>query len=235
VDSEADRRRWAERIWAESRALTRGDPVTVYLGGRGIDLDALAERNGRRLPASLRYHPRLKNDESNKFWPAMVAAVRRSSGELSGVHRTWLAPGGAGKAPLEAPKKTLGLVRGGAIRLWGPPWRLAAPGAWIGIAEGVEDAVTGVLLPPAIPGLDVASWRVCAASSVSLLASIVLPAAFERVVMIAQNDAPDSRASIAFEAARRRFRGQGRQVFIYRPARRSIKDLNDYLREVRYG
>ena len=36
-------------------------------------------------------------------WPAMIAAVTDLAGRITGAHRTWLAPDGSGKAPIDTP------------------------------------------------------------------------------------------------------------------------------------
>ena len=58
----------------------------------------------------------LRHAPSNSVWPAMVALVTRDQ-ERFGIHRTYFAWDGSGKAPIEPQKMTLGPVRGGAVRL----------------------------------------------------------------------------------------------------------------------
>ncbi|WP_456306013.1 DUF7146 domain-containing protein, partial [Komagataeibacter saccharivorans] len=54
---------------------------------------------------SLRFHPdcyyRADADSPPETWPAMIAAVTDLDGTLTGMHRTWLAHDGKGKAPVE--------------------------------------------------------------------------------------------------------------------------------------
>jgi hypothetical protein len=71
-----------------------------------------------RQPWALRFHPALWNEETQRHWPALVAAIVDPEGQLTAVHRIWLAPDGSGKAPLRDRKMTLGRYAGGVIRLW---------------------------------------------------------------------------------------------------------------------
>ena len=57
----------------------------------------------------------------------MLALLHDLAGELVAVHRTFLAPGGAGKASVEPQRMTLGDVRGAAVRLY-PAAPHLAPG-----------------------------------------------------------------------------------------------------------
>lgn len=98
----------------------------------------------RRLPcpisADLLFHPALSHYGSRSAWPAMVAIVRSAAGEPIGLHRTYLARDGSGKAPLPKAKMMLGDVLRGAVRL--------APVAAgrLGVAEGIETAVAAAIL-----------------------------------------------------------------------------------------
>ncbi|MGY3154225.1 hypothetical protein ACVW0V_003365 [Bradyrhizobium elkanii] len=79
----------ARRLFAMSQPIER-TLIEAYLRNRGIT--SLHETG------SLRFHPRCyyrPDDHSpTETWPAMIAAVTDLSGELAGVHRTWLDPHG---------------------------------------------------------------------------------------------------------------------------------------------
>lgn len=133
---EDDRRRsWATKTFLAARPSLAGTPAADYLAGRGIDLQQLG-----RQPRALRFHPRLWNEESQRHWPALVAAIVNADGRMVTAHRTWLTPDGSGKAPLRDPKMTLGRYAGGSIRLWrgasGKALKEAPDGDAIVISEG---------------------------------------------------------------------------------------------------
>lgn len=141
--------RMAFELWEQGRAA-EGTPVAEYLARRGIGADRLP-----RLPRDLRYHPALRYTvPEGRGWtvihegPAMLAAIRRPDGQITGVHRTWLDLAqpkgkarliGADGAVLDA-KKMLGSKKGGAIRLHSPRGftRLV-------IGEGIETTLTALV------------------------------------------------------------------------------------------
>jgi hypothetical protein len=218
---ESNRRANAHRLFISALPL----PNTLaedYLRGRCIDFRQLG-----RWPNSLRFHPDLYNGESNKHWPALVAAINDYEGNLVAVHRTWLAvkrPGVVMKAPLQDPKMTLGRYAGGAIRLWrgesGKSFKDAPAGEWVVIGEGIEDTLTAVLAKP--------EMRALAAVSLGNMAAIQLPAACEGVVLLAQNDPPGSSATKAFSRAIEHFQAIGLRVKVARPPA-EVKDINELL------
>ena len=218
------KRQDARTIWLRgAKPLARGDAVWRYLAGRGIELGTLA-----RLPGALRCHPSLWNAESGREWPAMTAAIADNDGRILAVHRTWLAPrnlacedGSAiGKAPLAEPKMTLGDYRGrGAIHLWRgasmKPWPHMLPGETLILAEGIEDAMAAVTILP--------QFRAAAAVSHSAMASLELPKAVGRILLLAQNDLPGSPAARSVARSWRRWRDEGREVVPF-PVPANLKD-----------
>jgi hypothetical protein len=221
---DAERRTaFAWRVFEAAEPRLAGTPADLYLRGRAIDLRELG-----RQPRALRFHPALACAEVGRDLPAMVAAVTGPDGRFVAVHRTWLEqrPDGWGKAALAAPKKVLGSLRGGCIRLWrgasGVPLAQAAEGEVVLLAEGIE---TGLSIAMACP-----ERRILAAVSVGNLAQMVLPEAVREVVIAADNDAPGSQASTALQCAIDRFAREGRTVKVARSPVGS--DFNDGLMEV---
>lgn len=232
ADERARRERAAAALWLSCSPDLVGTPVAGYLAARGIDLGALP-----RTPSVIRYHPGLAYAHTDRetgevvegVWPAMVCAITGTDGRTIGAHRTWLAchNGRWGKAPVPRPKKVLGSVKHGLIRLWsgieadgrkGVPLAQARPGAAVMIAEGVENALSAVVLRP--------EARVVAAVSLSNFAA-PLPVTIGAVTLIADNDAgPEQRA--AFDQAVARHARAGRLVRVWR-ATPPHKDLNDEL------
>jgi hypothetical protein len=223
VSSEGDTARrtaFASAAFYAAQPEIAGTPVAAYLLGRGIDLRELG-----RQPRALRYHPALACVEAERPLPAMVAAIVGPGGGLIGVHRTWLeqGPDGWRKASLAAPKKVIGAVSGGTIRLWrgasGRPLAQAPEGDGIVIAEGIE---TGLSIALACP-----ERRVVAGVSIGNMRSLVLPPAVAEVVIAADNDAPDSQAATALQCAIDHFIREGKAV---RVARSPVGgDFNDLL------
>jgi hypothetical protein len=221
IDVEAvARQRAAQRVFLAAQVAIAGTPAAAYLADRGIDLAELG-----RQPRSLRFHPSLQNRESDRSWPAMVAAVTDGAGSMVAVHRTWLQQGEGGrwiKARLQNPKMSLGSVAGGSIRIWrgasGKPLAKAPAGETVLIAEGIEDALSCALLCPEL--------RVLSAVSLANMARIVLPPAVATVILAADNDGANEAAARALQRAVDRFAGEGRTVRVARsPVGKDFADL----------
>jgi hypothetical protein len=139
----------------------------------------------------------------------MVALVTRGSdGVPLAIHRTFLARGGAGKAPVDRQKMMLGPCRGGAVRL-------ADPGRLLMIGEGIETSLA-VMTSTGMP-----AW---AALSTSGMYALDLPDCVREVVVVSDGDEPGERAA---EKAGVRWKREGRQVRIVRPP--TGLDFNDIL------
>ncbi len=188
----------ARELWRDSRPAP-GTPVEKYLRGRGITVP---------VPASLRFHHGLKHTPTGLDFPTMVAALQGPDGKISGVHRTYLQPGGRGKANVLTPKMSLGKCRGGAVRL-------ATSAHTLAVGEGIESCLS------AMQATGTPAW---AALSTSGLKAVILPDNVREVVILADGD--DAGESAAQQAAER-FLTQGREVRIARPP--TGKDFNDLL------
>lgn len=128
VRDAGDRHRLAAlRLWVEARSIA-GTPAQDYLLGRGIETSS----------AELRFHARtpLGRAPSTRFRPALIAAVRDNVG-LTGVHRTFL--DGAPEEARGHGKFGLGRFARGAVRLGGVSPHL-------GLAEGLETALSAIAL-----------------------------------------------------------------------------------------
>lgn len=131
--------------WQKAIPLTdaRARLAWRYLESRGLPVPG-------EMPGvwdSVRFLPTLfyrdddrdeENDESGYF-PAMVALLQNPQGGVRGVHRTYLARDGWGKAPVSYPKKLMGKPE--IVSLAGCAIRLGPPGRVIGAAEGMETAL----------------------------------------------------------------------------------------------
>ncbi len=155
----------ARRLFAASKPI-QGTLAERYLRSRGIILPADV--------SVLRFHPRCfhRGPQGRETWPAFIAAVTDLDGAITGVHRTWLDPGGA-KAPLDQPRRAMGHLAGNAVRLGVASDVLTA-------AEGIETALALKTVMPAMP--------VVAALSAAHLAALILPSSLRRLYAARDND-----------------------------------------------
>jgi hypothetical protein len=165
----------ARRLFHAGQPI-KGTLAETYLRARGITyLDD--------LPA-LRFHPRCyyRADENApvETWPAMLAAVTDLDGTITGVHRTWLARDGSGKAPIATPRRAMGRLLGNGVR-FGVATDVVAVG------EGVETVLALRCVLPDMPMI--------AALSASHLAALVLPVGLRRLYITKDRDDPGTRAA----------------------------------------
>ncbi len=191
----------AARLW-RTAFPAQGTAVEDYLRSRGITVP---------IPGSLRFRPRLKHP-SGSVWPGMVALVTRGTdGQAVAVHRTFLAPGGSGKAPVDPQKMMLGPCRGGAVRL-------AVAAEQLLIGEGIETCLA------AMQASGIPAWAALSAGGIAALILPSLPLA-AIVTIAADADPVGMRAALT---AAERWHAEGRRVRIARPPTGS--DFNDLLR-----
>lgn len=194
----------ARRLFAMSKPL-HVSLAEAYLRGRAIEHLA-------GLPA-LRFHPRCyyrpDADAQTQTWPALIAAVTDLSGAITGVHRTWLDPSGAGKAPIATPRRAMGQLLGNAVR-FGMAQDILAAG------EGIE---TMLSLRDALPDLAMA-----AGLSANHLAAMLLPASLRVLYVVRDVDAAGDRAA---NTLTQRARLEGIEARLLSPL---LDDFNDDLR-----
>lgn len=165
-------------VWKASRAVTKDDPVWLYLNRRvGIDM----------VPADIRFHPGMKHSEGGVH-PVMLAMMRYPDGALASIHRTYLTADGH-KAPVVDVKK---FMQGKSLPT--ASVRLGAVGRHIGIGEGIETALA------ASRRFAVPVW---AASNAVLLETWIPPTGVEKVLIAGDNDSSFTGQSAAFALARR--------------------------------
>lgn len=115
AEDEADRQRAIDRarhVWEHARAAP-GTPAEVYLRGRGITMP---------VPHTIRFAmtPAWYDDDTGECGPdlpALVGAVVDGNDQLIGLQRIFLSDGGRQKARMAKPKRSLGRVKGGALRI----------------------------------------------------------------------------------------------------------------------
>jgi hypothetical protein len=190
----------AGALWSAARPIV-GSPAEAYLKSRGLMIPESA----------LRYHPRtpLGRGPLAVFRPALLAAVRDES-DLVAVHRTYLDLEPARLAGMQAPRRALGRLGTGAVRLSEPE------GSLLGLAEGIETALAATALT------GVSCWAVLGNER---LGRIAIPATVRRVILFLDNDVPGRRAG---RLARNIFERSGLAVQTRLPAA-SGADWNDVL------
>src|SRR3546814_7974713 len=103
----------------------------------------------------------------------MIAAVTDLDGSITGVHRTWLEPGGADKAPVAYPRRAMGHLLGHGVRF-------GQAGPVVMVGEGIETMLSlRQVMPmmPAVAGLEEAH-----------LAAILFPAMLRRLYVTRASD-----------------------------------------------
>ncbi|GBQ19676.1 hypothetical protein AA12717_0325 [Gluconacetobacter sacchari DSM 12717] len=196
----------ARRLWSMTRPLA-GTLAAAYLRHRDL----------KWLPGvtALRFHPtcyyRPDDDGPTETWPALIAAVTDLDGTLTGVHRTWLAPYGHGKAPVDHPRRALGGLLGHAVRFGVAAGVLAA-------GEGIETVLS---LRQVLPDLPLA-----ACLSATHLAAMVFPPLLRRLYVIRDDDPAGDHA---LETLSERARVAGIELIALSPR---LADFNDDLRHL---
>ncbi len=165
----------AARLFAASVPVP-GTLADTYLRSRGVTLGGKS--------SALRFHPKCWHRDEGQTRsvprPALIAAVTDGAGALRGVHRTWLAPDGQGKAAVETQRRAMGHLLGNAVRLTPHEDILV-------VGEGIE---TMLSLTEAIPGLPV--W---AALSSAHLGAVLLPENLQRLYIAMDRDPAGQRAA----------------------------------------
>ncbi|AMG75578.1 DUF7146 domain-containing protein [Sphingopyxis granuli] len=189
----------ARRLWGSTRPII-ASLASRYLAGRAID--ALAPSD------PLRFHPhcfyrRTVDDapDTRPAWPAMIAAVTDLDGAITGVHRTWLDPETADKAPVAFPRRAMGHLLGNGVR-FGRAARVMAAG------EGLETILSLRQLLPSMPMI--------AGLSAAHLGALAFPADLERLY-VARDDDPAGDGALA--AIGERAAAAGIDVLPLEPAR----------------
>jgi putative DNA primase/helicase len=205
--NEADKLAICRRMWAESLAVVPGDPVALYLARRCCV---------ESVPLVIRFHPRLAyrhDDASVTHHPAMIGRVQDVTGTGCAIHRTYLTDAGE-KASLDPSKKLTGsLPAGAAIRLF-PPCEC------IGVAEGIETAMSAFAL------FGVPTWAAVTAGG---LERWTPPEGTERVIVFGDNDASGTGQAAAWVLAKRLIAG-GIEAEVRIPSQAGT-DWNDIYQE----
>jgi putative DNA primase/helicase len=169
IATASDGAAYAKKIWRRGVGVRPGDIVDRYLRSRGVGVDL--------------YPPCLRTNALDWHWdeitsissshPTMLAMVTNPNGEHVATHRTFLADDGLGKANLAKPRKVTGKYGRG------PTIRLMPPAPLMGIAEGIETAISAALL------FGVPTWSVICAGGIE---SFQPPPECRHLIVFADND-----------------------------------------------
>jgi hypothetical protein len=199
--SPEETRRYLQDVWRSCGPI-HGSIAHLYLFLRGITIEP---------PPTLRAHSRMKHTETGLMLPCMVGAVQALDRSIVGLHRTYLREDGEGKAGVSNPRKFVGNVRGGAVRL-------AAAGPELAVGEGLETALSYQQLT------GTPTWS--ALSSRGLMSVVLPPLPLAATVHILVD--LDPAGEQAAEVAAQRFTAEGRRVRLVLP--NVGKDINDVVR-----
>ena len=175
----------ARRLWA------MGQPIADSLAERYLRSRSIV---GLRHSPALRFHPQCYYRGEDAFpetpeaWPALLAAVTDLSGQITGLHRTWLDPSTADKAPLDRPRKAMGRLLGHGVRFGKPRDVLAA-------GEGLETMLSIRMALPALPTV--------AALSANHLQALILPGSVKRLYIAEDADEAGRAAAEALSVSAR--------------------------------
>lgn len=210
IADDGRKREEMKALWKRARPITLEDPAGRYLHAR-IGLTS--------FPASLRFSPdeRYAEAGTRPTWhPAMIAKVDPcdsavAQGERAALHRTYLSQHGD-KADVESPRKMLGAMpTGGAVRLM-------AHNETLGIAEGIETALSASIL------FNMPVW---AALTAGLLQDWQPPANVHTVFIFGDNDTSSTGQAAAHVLAQR-LKAKGLSAFVELPTVVG-QDWNDVL------
>lgn len=200
ADPDRVARNRAARLWAAARPLA-GSPAEAYLAGRGLAAETPA----------LRFHAHVPCGRGVKAVgrPAMLAAVRDATG-LVAVQRTFLDLDPPRLAAMTGPRRGLGRLGRGAVRLMMPA------GGILGLAEGIETAIAASQLSA------IACWATLGSAR---FGDVAIPDGVERLILFLDNDRGGRRAEQLARAAH-----GGRVLLEPRYAWPAGADWNDVLR-----
>jgi len=178
--SDREKRDAMNKLWQSSKAVEANDPVGSYLALR-VGLTSFPPC--LRTASNVRYQA-----DPPSFHPAMIAMVTGPDGAASTLQRTYLTADGR-KAPVHAPRRMMPgtIAKGSAIRL-------APAGDALGIAEGIETALSASAL------FDIPCW---AAVNAGMLAAWQPPLEVKRIIIFGDNDASYTGQAAAYALARR--------------------------------
>lgn len=159
----------AARWWEESLSIG-GTLGERYLRARSIEF---------ALPPTLRFHPVMTSLEDRMRRPALVARIDDREARLQAIEVTLLTGDGRAKAHLATPRRVIGELKGGAVRL-------AAPDGELIVAEGLATALS------AMESIGLPAWACLTAGN---LARFEPPTPVRRLLIAVDQDESGQRAA----------------------------------------
>ena len=192
----------AQRLWRQAQRL-QGTIARTYLKKRLISITSPELRFLERTPLGPKSHVR--------FLPAMLASVRTDA-HIMAIHRTFLLPDGSGQSDFIKPKRALGSLGTGAVRLFPPKDGV------LGLAEGTESAMSATQLT-GIP-----TWATLGNERFGI---VTIPESVKQLHLFVDHDAG---GDLAEAKAREHFQMPGRSIIARRPSRRGDDWNNELFR-----
>lgn len=173
----------AQAIWAKCTPI-HDTPAVLYLQKRALPVEFAGQQHDLRFSE-------LQFDGSDRFCPALIAAVRNLDGEVVAIQRIFLTQAGD-KAASDC-KRTLGTIKGHAVRFAGEN---APCGDFTSIylCEGIEDALSIARI--------IDNAHVWATVGTSNLANVILPANCIEVTIAHDNDVTGLQAAEAISSSK---------------------------------
>lgn len=196
ADERDRRRRIAEALdfWRhETEPVAPRSAVARYWQSRGLALP---------IPPTIRASRNWLRHPEGGSRPVMVALVEHVAEGPVAIHRTWLAIDGSGKAAFCEPRRGLGPVKGGVVRL-------APAGELLMVGEGIETTAAARTATGSL------GWAALSAGGIEALILPPLPLA-ATVVILADND-ENGHGERAARTAAARWLADGRQVRLAMP------------------
>lgn len=183
-------------IWSKSLPANdeRSSILKQYLSNRGLKPEPIPE--AIRFTDCLEYY----GDGFKSKYPALVAKISDIKGEMIGLQRIYLNSEGT-KADVRNPKKTLGKVSGGAVRL-------AEATHEFGLAEGIETALA------VQQAIKIPVWATLSASN---LTAIKIPQSVTTVHIFADKDRNETGQKAARDLAQKLI-AKSKTVFVHVPS-----------------
>jgi putative DNA primase/helicase len=191
----------ARRLWQSATTIS-DSPAVQYLAHRGLLRGSDQLRYLARTPLGPR--------GAVHFLPAMLAAVTTDIGVIA-VHRTFIDLASGKLAAFERPKRALGTLGCGAVRL-APPVQ-----GRLGLAEGIENALSAMQL------FDIPCWATLGNERFGLVA---IPESVGELHLFIDNDAG---GALAEQRALKAYAAPNRVIHSRAPALPGF-DWNDELK-----